>query len=52
LDVFDLDPTAVMGAGHLSGIFRVLTKSDIASDGDHRTARVTLAAWDMLERGR
>jgi hypothetical protein len=52
LDVFDLDPTAVMGAGHLSGIFRVLTKSDIASHGDHRTARVTVAAWDRWESER
>jgi hypothetical protein len=46
-----LDPADVMGADYPSETFRVLKKNDKARfNGDYRTARLALAAWDAQER--
>jgi len=46
-----LDPADVMGVDYPSETFRGLKKNEIASFGDYRTARLTLAAWDAQARG-
>jgi hypothetical protein len=47
-----LDPTDVMGADYPSETFRVLKDREKRDfNGDFRTQRLTLEAWDKLERG-
>jgi hypothetical protein len=46
-----LDPADVKGPDYPSETFRVLKKSEIATYGEYRTARLVLQAWDRFERG-
>ena len=44
-----LDPADVMGPDYPSETFRVLKNNEKARDGEYRTARLVLAAWDEQE---
>ncbi len=45
-----LDPEDAMGPGYPSETFRVLKTNEIRRFGEHRTARLVLAAWDAMEQ--
>jgi hypothetical protein len=44
-----LDPTDVKGADYPSETFRVLKEKEIRRQGEYRTQRLVLAAWDRME---
>ena len=44
-----LDPADVKGPGYPSETFRVLRKNEIRHQGEYRTARLVLEAWDRME---
>ncbi len=46
-----LDPADVMGADYPSETFRVLKEKEIKLHKQYRTQRLTLDAWDRMERG-
>ena len=46
-----LDPQLVMGADYPSETFRVLKQNEIRDQGEYRTGRLVLEAWDALEQG-
>jgi hypothetical protein len=48
---FILDPSKVHGHDYPSETFRVLRDKELASLGEYRTERLTLEAWDRMERG-
>jgi hypothetical protein len=43
-----LDPKEVMGADYPSETFRVLKENEIKADGEYRTRRFVLEAWDRF----
>ena len=44
-----LDPADVKGPDYPSETFRVLKEKEIRTDGEYRTRRLVLAAWDRME---
>jgi hypothetical protein len=46
-----LDPADVMGSDYRSEPFRVLKNNEMKRDGEYRTRRFVLDAWDRMERG-
>ena len=44
-----LDPADVKGPGYPSETFRVLKEKEIDQQGEYRTRRLVLAAWDRME---
>ncbi|MDP9049697.1 MAG: N-6 DNA methylase [Acidobacteriota bacterium] len=46
-----LDPLDVRGATYPSETFRVLKNNEIRLYGEYRTGRLTLEAWDRMDRG-
>ena len=44
-----LDPAEVKGPDNPSETFRVLKKKEIRQNGEYRTRRLVLEAWDRME---
>jgi hypothetical protein len=46
-----LDPADIMGPDYPSETFRVLKEAELRADGEYRTRRLVLEAWDTLPTG-